>query len=96
MEQTNTTAVTIEQERDTSDSAEAYFQPLGIKESFRRAAHVFCERWRPLLAVTAVPIFVWYAAAVGIRRGFDALSSSSFVTIKTLYLGNGTKISYGW
>jgi len=96
MEQTNTTAVTIEQERDTSDAAEAYFQPLGIKESFRRVAHVFRERWRHLLAVTAVPIFVWYAAAVGIRKGFGALSSSSFVTIKSLYLGNGTEISYGW
>lgn len=70
-----------------------YFRPLiGIKETFGRILHVFRQRWRHLVVTSAIPIFLWYAIAIGIRSFFNNMSQT-YVKVSSFEM-NGETISY--
>mmetsp|Transcript_21770 Transcript_21770/g.47374 ORF Transcript_21770/g.47374 Transcript_21770/m.47374 type:complete len:371 (+) Transcript_21770:2-1114(+) len=69
----------METEPSTTEVPDAYFEPLeplGIKASLERAIHVFRQRWKHLLGISAIPIFLWYITAIGIRNVFAGISAS--------------------
>ena len=70
-----------------------YFQPLlGIKGTFGRIIHVFQKRWKHLVVASAIPIFLWYVIAIGIRTLFNDLSRKSAETRS--FEMNGDTFSY--
>jgi hypothetical protein len=70
-----------------------YFRPLlGIKGTFGRILHVFRLRWRPLVVTSAIPIFLWYVIAIGIRSFFNDMSQNN-AEIRSFEM-NGDTINY--
>jgi len=82
----------METEPSTSEVTDAYFEPLGIKASLERAVHVFRQRWKHLLVISAIPIFLWYIAAIGIRNAISAISASHVENLS--FEMDGETVSY--
>lgn len=70
-----------------------YFQPqLGVKGTFGRVLHVFRQRWKHLVVTSAIPIFLWYVIAIGIRSLFKNMSLN-YVESRSFDM-NGETFSY--